>query len=463
MTAAVEGLSILCKAIQKELDHALTSTGTTSHPLWSPSREDSSSLSPAPSEPLDPDKGDDIQHINYLRSSINSQPIPPSTRELRNRTSGLLHPVGSPTSRLKHSTSAKATTSKASIPETTQVSPTLKQRLTTKSPYFKPPSTPKTKISCIPFPPTTSSSFGLVQEHLAHDPFRLLIAVIFLNKTRGAVALPVFYELMQRYPTPTDLAAAEHKDVVEIIQHLGLQNQRAKKCIALAKAWCERPPEKGKRYRLLHYPNRGDGKDVKPDEILDESDERVAWEVGQLPGIGAYAIDSWRIFCRDELRGLPHGLPETLNDQNKEEEMQKEWARVVPLDKELRAYLRWRWLRCGWVWDPITGERRPATEEEMEVTKKGGVVIEGEDGDGGAKVVREKPQEMEETEGREIVMGSTDESNIVVTKDSSALIEDDAAVFVPPVTPAAADGIDDDPKETQIEKSTPVMNAEYPP
>lgn len=274
---------------------------------------------------------------------------------------------------------------KPGAPVTLSVSKKPRKRSVTASPFFSksPSKKPKArdKVSCIPFPPLRSTSFGLVQERLCHDPFRLLIAVIFLNKTRGSVALPVFYELMDRYPTPADLAAANQDDIVEIIQHLGLQNQRAKKCINLAKAWLERPPEKGKRYRVLHYPKKDDGKDVRPDDVLNEEDERVAWEIGQLPGIGAYAIDSWRIFCRDELRGLPTGLPKELTPEAKEEELQKEWTRVLAGDKELRAYLRWRWLRNGWDWDPLTGERKKAAEIELAKADKGGVIYEGDGGD----------------------------------------------------------------------------------
>ena len=282
---------------------------------------------------------------------------------------------------------SKGTEDESTILELSTTTPTPRQRkrVLKVSPYFeKSPSkkpNPTDRVSCVPFPRLSATSFGLMQERLAHDPFRLLVACIFLNKTRGAVALPVFYELIDRYPTPADLAEAEQEDVVEIIQHLGLQNQRAKKCINLAKAWCERPPEKAKRYRLLHYPKHGDGKDIKPGEILDEADERVAWEVGQLPGIGAYAIDSWRIFCRDGLRGLPHGLPARVTEESKDAEMQKEWARVLPVDKELRAYLRWRWLRNGWAWDPLTGERGPADEGEMRDAEDGGVFREANEGD----------------------------------------------------------------------------------
>ncbi|KAL8706970.1 MAG: hypothetical protein Q9201_000018 [Fulgogasparrea decipioides] len=260
------------------------------------------------------------------------------------------------------------------------------------SPYFPPsPKPPREQVSCIPFPPLSSTSFGLVQESLASNPFHLLIAVIFLNKTRGAVAMPVFYTFITRFPDPSSLAAADHAEVVRFFQNLGLQNQRAKKCIALAKAWLEHPPTKGKRWRRLHYPILGDGKDIKSSEepIADETeDARVAWEVGHLPGIGAYGIDSWRIFCRDELRSCGTGaLPETREDGNEEwrrtieeQETKKEWTKVLPTDKELRAYLRWRWLRLGWEWNSKTGERRRAEEKIVEEAAKGGVICEGEKG-----------------------------------------------------------------------------------
>ncbi|KAL8791733.1 MAG: hypothetical protein Q9195_005671 [Heterodermia aff. obscurata] len=233
------------------------------------------------------------------------------------------------------------------------------------SPYFPtPPRTPRPKrppTSCIPFPPLSAPRFGLIQESLATDPFALLLATIFLNKTRGTVALPLFYQLLAKYPTPPALAAAAHSDIVSIFSTLGLQNQRARKVVQLAKAWVADPPVKGRRWRRLGYPSPGDGRDIKSSEgAIGDEDQRVAWEVGNLPGVGRYAIDSWRIFCRDRLRG------------NSDEEEEGEWTRVLPLDKELRAYLRWRWLRLGWEWDPGSGERVRATEEVMRGVERGG-------------------------------------------------------------------------------------------
>ncbi|MCJ1295851.1 hypothetical protein MMC34_007415 [Xylographa carneopallida] len=241
------------------------------------------------------------------------------------------------------------------------------------------PRVPIEKMSCIPFPALNATSFGLVQERLCHEPFRLLVAVMFLNKTRGKVALPVCYDLFARYPSAEDLANANFEELSGMIHELGLQNQRAERMIKLAQTWVLKPPTKGQRYRMLHYPGKEDGKDIpKGGEAIDDEDPRTAWEIAHLPGTGAYAMDSWRIFCRDELRGLPTGLQEDLDPESIVIEMQQEWTRVLPLDKELRAYLRWRWLRLGWTWDPVTGERTKLDKEACKEVENGGISIEGD-------------------------------------------------------------------------------------
>ena len=45
------------------------------------------------------------------------------------------------------------------------------------------------------------------------------------------------------------------------------------------------------------------------------------------------------------------------DDDRDDPTFQPEWMRVLPEDKELRAYLRWLWMQEGWDWDPRTGER----------------------------------------------------------------------------------------------------------
>ncbi|CAG8950384.1 hypothetical protein HYFRA_00006877 [Hymenoscyphus fraxineus] len=241
-------------------------------------------------------------------------------------------------------------------------------------------------VSCIPFPPLSSPTFGIIQEKLAHDPFRLLIAVTFLNRTRGKTAVPVFYELMKRYPTPEALASAPKEDIVDIIRHLGFQNQRADTFKKYGQQWVEDPPMKDKRYAVRGYPEQDSGRDIKSDEILTDEDPRIAWEIGHMTQ-GPYAIDSWRIFCRDILRGVA----DSWNGENaKEENFQPEWMRVVPADKELRAYLRWMWLKEGFHWDPFTGEKEVAGRVLMVAAMEGRIawddfgglrILDGDDGD----------------------------------------------------------------------------------
>jgi methyl-CpG-binding domain protein 4 len=302
----------------------------------------------------------------------------------------------------------------------------------TKSPYFPHPQRHKSRptfiSSILPFPPLSAPHFGIMQERLAHDPFRLLIATIFLNKTPGARAMPVFYDLMVRYPTPLDLAHAGVEDVVDVIRCLGFQNQRARKCVALARVWCglddgAGEPRGGRRWAKRDYPRKGDGRGMKVDEwVCDEAevgDGKVAWEISHLPGLGAYAHDSWRMFCRDKLRGLAEGwngegaVSPTTTTTTKQErgeateegqvnggshdepsptesnqeppipvpsevEFEPEWKRVLPADKELRAWMTWMWLKDGpgWVWNYKTGERTRASAELMSRVRGGGVVRE---------------------------------------------------------------------------------------
>ena len=156
---------------------------------------------------------------------------------------------------------------------------------------------------------------------------------------------------MNLYPTPEDLAVADLAFLTALLHPIGLHNIRAARLIAFARAWVTAPPCKERRYRRIDYPAKGCGRDIKPGEVLDEADAREGWEIAHLPGIGAYALDSFRIFHRDRLRGVAG------------REGGEEWRRVVPLDKDLRAYLVWRWRCEGWEWDMFTGKRRKQEDD----------------------------------------------------------------------------------------------------
>ncbi|GAB7333894.1 hypothetical protein MBLNU13_g06010t1 [Cladosporium sp. NU13] len=264
----------------------------------------------------------------------------------------------------------KEGTGKTSTYFTPTISPSKPADTKKSTPLPKTPRLPKGTSIC-PVPSTESTYFGLIQEKLWKEPFWLIIAVTLLNKTAGRSAAPIFWNLKELYPTPMALAQANEDDLVKMIGTLGLQNQRARRLILIATTWVASPPAKNQRYRTLNYPAKGDGKGIKKNQVVEEDADECegALEIGHIPGCGPYAWDSWRIFCRDVQRGLA----QHYNDRRSG--FEPEWQRVVPLDKELRACLRWMWLKEGYVWDHETGKRRDATLDEMVAGLKGEMEI----------------------------------------------------------------------------------------
>ncbi|KAI1744278.1 DNA glycosylase [Xylaria scruposa] len=260
-------------------------------------------------------------------------------------------------------------TTKAAAPSPSKLAPS-------KSPNKRPP---RGTVSALPFPPLDSPRFGLIQEELADDPFRLLIAVTFLIRTSGKAAIPVFRKLMERYPTPADLADADAVEIVAMIEHLGFGVKRAAAIQQYAHTWLQSPPRNNVRYPVQGYrsdPAEGDVLVYGGDPIFHTA---PGWEIGHLTQ-GSYALDSWRIFCRDVLRGLA----DDWKGGGREGEFQPEWMRVLPADKELRACLRWMWMREGWSWDPVTGEKTVLSDELRRAVQEGRV---GYDDKGNLRIV----------------------------------------------------------------------------
>ncbi|XP_058421948.1 methyl-CpG-binding domain protein 4 isoform X1 [Diceros bicornis minor] len=129
------------------------------------------------------------------------------------------------------------------------------------------------------------SPFNLVQETLFHDPWKLLIATIFLNRTSGKMAIPVLWEFLEKYPSAEVARTADWKDVSELLKPLGLYDLRAKTIIRFSDEYLT------KQWR---YPI-------------------------ELHGIGKYGNDSYRIFCVNE------------------------WKQVHPEDHKLNKYHAWLW------------------------------------------------------------------------------------------------------------------------
>ncbi|XP_047448901.1 methyl-CpG-binding domain protein 4 isoform X2 [Mugil cephalus] len=112
------------------------------------------------------------------------------------------------------------------------------------------------------------SPFNLVQETLFHDPWKLLVATVFLNKTSGKMAIPVLWQFFERYPSAEVTREADWRPMSELMKPLGLYEIRAKTLIRFSDEYLS------KQWR---YPI-------------------------ELHGIGKYGNDSYRIFCVGEWR-----------------------------------------------------------------------------------------------------------------------------------------------------------------
>ncbi|XP_070145493.1 methyl-CpG-binding domain protein 4 isoform X4 [Ovis canadensis] len=142
------------------------------------------------------------------------------------------------------------------------------------------------------------SPFNLVQETLFHDPWKLLIATIFLNRTSGKMAIPVLWQFLEKYPSAEAARTADWRDVSELLKPLGLYDLRAKTIIKFSDEYLT------KQWR---YPI-------------------------ELHGIGKYGNDSYRIFCVNEWKQVrPSSSAFCL------------WGKVHPEDHKLNKYHDWLW------------------------------------------------------------------------------------------------------------------------
>ena len=115
------------------------------------------------------------------------------------------------------------------------------------------------------------SPYGLLQEQLEKDPWKIFVCCIFCNLTRRVQAEPIFWKVLKKWPTPLALANANRNELIELIAPLGLS---------------------GKRYKAL--------KQMSYDYIHKD------WksEPKKLYGIGKYGSDAYKIFCTDSWKDV---------------------------------------------------------------------------------------------------------------------------------------------------------------
>ncbi|CAM9151368.1 unnamed protein product, partial [Scytosiphon promiscuus] len=94
------------------------------------------------------------------------------------------------------------------------------------------------------FPP---SPFGLIEELLTDDPWKLLIGCIMLNQTTRSQMDPVLVRFLEKFPSAEVAAAATIDEMTQVVAPLGLQERRPVAIIRfsqeyLSKAW-KKPEE----------------------------------------------------------------------------------------------------------------------------------------------------------------------------------------------------------------------------
>uniref|UniRef100_A0A061RHZ0 Methyl-CpG-binding domain protein 4 n=1 Tax=Tetraselmis sp. GSL018 TaxID=582737 RepID=A0A061RHZ0_9CHLO len=127
------------------------------------------------------------------------------------------------------------------------------------------------------------SPYGLIQEQVYDDPWKVMLCCILLNKTSITQVRRVIWDLFRMCPTPEAAIATDLAEIEQLILPLGLHRKRAR-----------------------------DIKRFSEDYLT--KDWKSPYE---LHSVGKYAADAYSIFCEGA------------------------WRDVEPCDKELNKYHEW--------------------------------------------------------------------------------------------------------------------------
>ena len=113
-------------------------------------------------------------------------------------------------------------------------------------------------------------------EESPHGEWAMLVGCILLNRTTGLQVERIVWDVFDRWPTPTKLAKAD-TDLEDLIRPLGLWRRRAENLRSFSAWWVRCGWNRKKRW-------------------LPATGSRLL----EAPGLGRYAVDSYRIFVLGE-------------------------------------------------------------------------------------------------------------------------------------------------------------------
>jgi endonuclease III len=98
----------------------------------------------------------------------------------------------------------------------------------------------------------------------------MLVACFLLNQTTNQQVRRVLPELFHKFGTPEKMSVADSNEIISIIKSTGFYNIKSRKLIEMSNSW------------------------------IKGFDDPI-----ELPGVGEYARDSWRIFVEGNLEFIP--------------------------------------------------------------------------------------------------------------------------------------------------------------
>ena len=118
----------------------------------------------------------------------------------------------------------------------------------------------------------------LIQDRYKGDTWRLLVVCALLNQTPRKRVEPMLDELFNLWPNPRAMAYAREHELTDFLRPLGLQRNRARSLIMMSQKWEECI-------------------------VFDRKGNHAEHWLKTLPGVGPYALDSYRFFVlRDTSR-----------------------------------------------------------------------------------------------------------------------------------------------------------------
>jgi methyl-CpG-binding domain protein 4 len=111
------------------------------------------------------------------------------------------------------------------------------------------------------------SPYGLIQESLWPDEWRILVSCMLLNCTTRKQVDKIINQLFTAYPTAQHMSVADPSDVSRIVSCLGFGNRRARNLIKMSQSYVSK-----------------------------------TWShAAELPGIGEYASVAWEMFVKGDI------------------------------------------------------------------------------------------------------------------------------------------------------------------